>query len=159
LKRGAGPRLELTPGWLIPILALAGIVVAGYLTYVGFTATEAVCGLGDCNTVQTSAYAKIFGIPVALLGLLTYLAMGALWLVQRNGDEGSSGRAYLGMLALAGAGTLFSIYLTYLEVSVLKAICLWCVASAAIMGLALTALAGPLAEVRVRRGRRSFQTR
>jgi uncharacterized membrane protein len=159
LTNGQPPRVALTPVWLLPALVVGGIAVAGYLTYVGLTATEAVCGLGDCNTVQSSIYARVFGIPIALLGLLAYAAMGALWFVQRNGDEVASSRAYLGMLALATGGTLVSIYLTFLEVSVLKAICLWCVASAAIMGLSLAALAGPLAEMRVRRGRRSLQAR
>ena len=110
------------------LLALAGIGVAGYLTYVHYAGIDPVCtgGGGGCHTVQASSYAELGGVPVALIGLLGYLALGASLLV-----PGEAGRAAAMGLALAGAG--FSLYLTYLELFVIDAICQWCVASATLM--------------------------
>ena len=114
----------------IALLILLGIGVAGYLTYVHFADIDPVCagGSGGCHVVQASDYAELLGIPVATLGLAGYLGLAASLFV-----PGEVGRA-LGMaLALIGAG--FSLYLTYLELYVIDAICQWCVASAVIMVL------------------------
>lgn len=114
----------------IAALILLGIGVAGYLTYVHYADIDPVCagGSGGCHIVQASDYAELFGIPVAMIGLGGYLALAASLFV-----PGEAGRA-LGMaLALVGAG--FSLYLTYLELYVIDAICQWCVASAVIMVL------------------------
>jgi uncharacterized membrane protein len=71
--------------WLVPALSLLGFVVAGYLAYVETAEVAAVCGpVGDCNTVQQSEYARLFGIlPIGVLGLLGYIAIFAAWLVGR----------------------------------------------------------------------------
>ncbi len=71
--------------WLVPIVALAGIAVAGYLTYVETQAVDAICGpIGDCNSVQSSPYSKIFGIlPVGILGLIGYVAILIAWAIQK----------------------------------------------------------------------------
>lgn len=114
----------------IAALILLGIGVAGYLTYAHYADIDPVCagGSGGCHIVQASDYAELFGIPVAMIGLGGYLALAASLFV-----PGEAGRA-LGMaLALVGAG--FSLYLTYLELYVIDAICQWCVASAVIMVL------------------------
>lgn len=114
----------------IALLILLGIGVAGYLTYVHYADIDPVCagGSGGCHIVQASDYAELLGIPVATLGLAGYLGLAASLFV-----PGEAGRA-LGMaLALIGAG--FSLYLTYLELYVIDAICQWCVASAVIMVL------------------------
>lgn len=115
-------------------LVLVGIGVAGYLTYVHYAGIDPVCtgGGGGCHTVQASRYAELGGVPVALIGLIGYLALGASLLV-----AGEAGRAAAMGLALTGAG--FSLYLTYLELFVIDAICQWCVASAFLM-VALAAL-------------------
>jgi uncharacterized membrane protein len=64
-------RLRLT----VAVLATAGASVAGYLTYARYTDTTLVCATGGCETVQRSEYAVLAGIPVALLGVLTYLVL------------------------------------------------------------------------------------
>ena len=114
----------------IAALAVAGLAIAAYLTYVHYADAEAVCvaGGGSCEKVQTSEYADLLGIPVALLGLAGYgLILGSLWI------RGDAGRLAGAVLALSGFG--FSAYLTYREVFTIDAICQWCVASAVVMTL------------------------
>jgi uncharacterized membrane protein len=121
--------------WLVPITALVGIGVAGYLTYVETTAVEAICGpLGDCNAVQNSTYARIFGVlPVGILGLIGYIAILIAWLIQKLRRDRWGSYATLAMLGMAIFGTLYSIYLTYLELWVIRAVCVWCVGSAVLI--------------------------
>lgn len=130
-------------GWAIPALAVAGLAVAGYLTYVETQAAAAVCGpVGDCNAVQSSAYARLFGVPVGVIGLAGYVAILSAWLWGRSGK--ATARALLA--GMAAVGVLFSIYLTYVELFVIKAVCMWCLSSAVIMTLLLLAAAAWLAQ-------------
>jgi uncharacterized membrane protein len=118
----------------IAALALAGFGVAGYLTYLHYAGVTPVCAVAHgCEKVQTSHWAVLAGVPVAVLGLVGYGAILASLAV-----PGEAGRLAGAALALAGFG--FSAYLTYLEVIEIEAICAWCVASAALM-TALAALA------------------
>jgi uncharacterized membrane protein len=112
--------------------ALLGIAVAGYLTYVHYAGLQPFCAGGGhgCERVQSSVYAKLGGIPVAVLGLAGYLAIAGALLAR-----GEPARLAAAGLAVIGFG--FSAYLTALELFVIDAICQWCVASAAL----LTALA------------------
>ena len=120
--------------WSVPALILFGLLIALYLSYVELARAEAICGpIGNCNLVQSSPYAHFLGIPVALLGVANYLALGILWLSQRMLDDGRLRYALLAIVALTVVGTLFSIYLTSLELFVIEAVCPWCLASAAIM--------------------------
>jgi uncharacterized membrane protein len=126
------------PAWVqtaLPILAVLGLGVAAYLAYVETQAVAAVCGpVGDCNAVQTSEYAYLFGIPIGVLGVLGYVAILAAWAWGKwRGDK----RAALALLAMSAFGVLFSIYLTYLEPFVIGAVCAWCLASAVLMTLLL----------------------
>jgi uncharacterized membrane protein/glutaredoxin len=133
-------RLAEWPGWVVPALAAAGLGVALYLAYVEVTGTQAVCGpVGDCNTVQLSPYAYIFGIPVGVLGVIGYVAMAGVWLVARVGPGALRPRAALAVWLMAAGGVLFSIYLTFLEPFVIGATCIWCLNSAIIMTLILLA--------------------
>ena len=120
----------------ITALALAGLGVAAYLTYVHYAGVTPVCAVAHgCEQVQTSHWAKLAGVPVALLGLLGYAAILASLAV-----PGEGGRLAGAALALVGFG--FSGYLTYLEVVEIDAICAWCVTSAALMtALAVLAVA------------------
>jgi uncharacterized membrane protein len=134
VERVAGER-ELRV--LLAVLALIGLLISAYLTWVHLSGTAPVCigGGGGCEAVQSSRYSKVMGIPVAVLGLLAYAVLLGTALVR---DE----KAALLGLFIALVGTLYSAYLTYLELFVIQAICQWCVASAIIctIVLILTAL-------------------
>ena len=116
-------------------IALAGIAIASYLTWVHYADTQAVCvgGGGGCERVQTSEYAEVAGVPVAVIGLIGYVAVLAA-----IATPGESAMLAAALGGLAGFG--FSAYLTYLELFVIDAICQWCVASAVVM-TALAAIA------------------
>jgi uncharacterized membrane protein len=111
-------------------VVLAGVGVASYLTYVHYAGLQPFCAGGGhgCERVQSSSYARLGGIPVALLGLVGYLAIAAALLAPGE-------RARLAAAALAVSGFGFSAYLTYLELFVIDAICQWCVASAVLLTL------------------------
>jgi uncharacterized membrane protein len=114
------------------VLAVLGIAVAGYLVYVHYANIDPVCNIAHgCHKVQTSQYAKLAGVPVALLGLIGYVTLlGALL------APGEPARMLAALVALVGFG--FSAYLTYRELFTIDAICQWCVASAILMtGLAI----------------------
>jgi uncharacterized membrane protein len=109
-----------------------GLAIAAYLTIVHYAGGEPVCAVAHgCATVQQSEYAHLAGIPVALLGLIGYVAI--LGSLARDGEAWRTATAFL---ALAGFG--FSAWLTYVEVVRLDAICIWCVGSA----ICMTLLAG-----------------
>jgi uncharacterized membrane protein/glutaredoxin len=124
--------------WTIAILLIIGIGIAAYLSYVETQSVEAMCGpVGDCNAVQQSRYARLFGIlPVGVLGLLGYFALFAAWLV-RKFDRRLEKAAAIGFWGMAFFAVIFSLYLTYLEPFVIKAVCIWCLASAVILALLL----------------------
>jgi uncharacterized membrane protein len=131
-RASAPPRTLL---YIFPLLALSGSLVAIYLLSVESSGSLAVCGpIGDCNAVQQSAYARLFGqVPIAALGLLLQLALLVLF-VACSALRGAAGRvAALLLLALAIAGVFFSIYLTALELFVIGAVCAWCLTSALIV--------------------------
>lgn len=111
-------------------LSLLGVGIAGYLSWVKLTDTEAFCGgVGDCSTVQNSIYAYLLGIPVAYLGLLCYLALLAVALYNRWKQPERGSLPDLAFFALAAGGVAFSAYLTYTELFLLREVCPWCVAS------------------------------
>ena len=116
------------------LVALAGIGVAGYLTWVHFDDAALVCVAGGgCETVQQSDYAEIAGIPVALLGLGSYVLV--LGLIVWDSPE-----ARLGAAALALVGLLFGIYLVILQLFVIDAICVWCMANDVVLAPLLAVL-------------------
>ena len=125
--------------WIVPVLAVIGLGVATYLAFVETTASEAVCGpVGDCNAVQDSSYAKLFGVlHVGVLGVLGYLVILALWLWQRLGSVELTRKTAWMLPAVLLFGVSFSAYLTFLEPFVIAAVCLWCITSAVIMVLLL----------------------
>ncbi|MBN2003600.1 MAG: vitamin K epoxide reductase [Anaerolineae bacterium] len=123
------------------VVMVVGLIAAGYLTYVELTSTEAVCGpVGDCNAVQQSQYARLFGIlPIALFGLIGYLMILASYLL--GAFSAVKWAKYVPAITffLAMFGLAFSIYLTFLEPFVIGATCAWCLTSAICM-LLLTLL-------------------
>jgi uncharacterized membrane protein len=130
------PALPAGTSILIPILSVVGLGVAFYLTFIETTNAKAVCGpVGDCNAVQASPFAKLFGIiPVGLLGAAGYVAILAAWFL---GRRSSSRLAPVAIFGMALFGVLFSIYLTYIELFLIHAVCIWCLSSATIMALVL----------------------
>ncbi len=118
--------------WVIPLLGTAGLLISGYLTVVGTGNLEAFCGpVGDCDAVQQSQYARLFGvIPVGVVGLLGFGAILVVWAIAKFGGGQSASRAATLLLPLTLGGTLFAIYLTFLEPFVIGATCSWCLTSA-----------------------------
>ena len=111
------------------VIAVIGLGIASYLTIVHYTGGTSVCAIAHgCETVQKSHYPKLFGVPAALLGGLTYI--GILATLLRDGENWRTAGA---MIAIVGAG--FSGWLTFVEVFKLHAICIWCVGSAICMAL------------------------
>jgi uncharacterized membrane protein/thiol-disulfide isomerase/thioredoxin len=121
--------------WLIPVLCIAGLAIAGYLAYVEINLVEAFCGpVGDCNTVQQSKYAWLFGVlPIGVLGVVGYSMILLAWIIGRKAGRRLAAYASLAMLGMTAFGLLFSIYLTFLEPFVIGASCAWCLTSAIIM--------------------------
>lgn len=119
------------PRYLVPLVLVIGLLVAGYMSYVEVTLNDAVCGIiGSCNVVQQSAYAALFGIPIGIIGVTGYTVLLVLWGIGQRIRE-----AEWLLFALSMGGVLFSIYLTYLEPFVIKASCVWCLTSAVCMML------------------------
>jgi uncharacterized membrane protein len=118
----------------LAVLAMAGMGVAAYLTYTHYADQPIACGgLGGCETVQNSEYATLVGIPVALLGILFCAGLLALavWRLARLPLAEEWGP--LAAFSLTLTGVAFSAYLTYIELFVLEAICVWCVTLATII--------------------------
>jgi uncharacterized membrane protein len=108
-------------------VALIGLGIATYLTIVHYSGGAPVCAIAHgCETVQRSSYAKVAGVPVALTGLFGYVAV--LVSLTRDGEDWRLATAFL---SLAGLG--FSLWLTWVEVGILHAVCIWCVGSAICM--------------------------
>jgi uncharacterized membrane protein len=143
---------------LIPGLSLVGLVVSGYLAFVEVQQVAAVCGpVGDCNAVQQSEYARLFGIiPIGVMGVVAYAVLLGLGLWGWRDESRAKQLAPL-IFGLALVGTLFSIYLTYLEPFVIGAVCMWCLTSALVITLLMLASLGPtlhaLAPTHTPRGR------
>jgi uncharacterized membrane protein len=118
------------------VICLIGLGIASYLTYVHYEGLKVVClSSGGCETVQSSTYAKLGGIPVPVLGLVGYAGI-LLTLLFVPGDLGR-----MAAFGMALVGFFFSAYLTYRELFTIKAICQWCVGSAVFM-TALVVLTG-----------------
>jgi uncharacterized membrane protein len=129
----------------VPLLALIGLGVAIYLAFVETSGTEAVCGpVGDCNAVQQSEWAKLFGvIPIGVIGVAGYAVVLAAWAAARLGSGRLADRSRVALLAGAVAGVAFSVYLTFLEPFVIGATCMWCLGSAVVVTLLMWLTARP----------------
>jgi uncharacterized membrane protein len=111
------------------LVALVGLGIATYLTIVHYTGAAPVCAISHgCETVQHSSYSRLAGIPVAVLGLVGYVAILAG--LARDDEPARFAVAFLAL-----GGFAFSAWLTYTEIFKIDAICIWCVASAICMTL------------------------
>jgi len=113
---------------LLAAFAAAGLLISAYLTWSHLTGTAPVCvgGSGGCEAVRTSRYSEIAGVPVAALGLVAYAAVLAS--AAMRGEKAAISGVFVALV-----GAMFTAYLTYLELFVIRAICQWCVASAVVV--------------------------
>jgi uncharacterized membrane protein len=119
----------------VSLLSSVGLGIAGYLTYVHYAGLAPVCGISHgCETVQTSQYAYLGGVPVAVLGLISYVVV--LLTSLSRGERALLAGAGVSLISFA-----FSVYLTYRELFTIHAICSWCVSSAVVFTL-LTVVSG-----------------
>ncbi|GAP06737.1 vitamin K epoxide reductase family [Anaerolinea thermolimosa] len=111
--------------------AFIGWVDSSYLAWVKWTNSTVAClpNLGNCNAVNSSRFSQIYGIPIAFLGGVAYLLILVFLLLDKEGHR-SNQTFLLAIFGLSLVGVLFSAYLTYIEIAVLKAICPYCVLSA-----------------------------
>jgi uncharacterized membrane protein len=119
----------------IALLALVGLFVALYLWLhaLGFGGAIKCGASGGCETVQTSQWAVFLGLPVAFYGVVGYVALLVVAIMGLRPAAVADPKWSRWLAALASAGFLFTVYLTYLELFVIHAICRWCVGSAVIM--------------------------
>ena len=139
----------------IALLALVGFGIALYLWlykmgYIG----RLQCGTGSCEYVQTSPYGDLWGLPVAFFGVVGYAVMFAVALAGLRPALLSRRWPTQLIAVLAAGGWLFTLYLTYVELFVLQAICRWCVSSAVVITL-ITFIAVPAALRREQEARSS----
>jgi uncharacterized membrane protein len=114
-------------------IAVLGAAITAYLLYVRQTGGALACSTGGCETVQSSTYAEVLGVPVAALGLVGFL--GLLLLALARGEWARLSQATLALSAL-----LFSVYLLYIQLVVIGATCQWCLATD-VLTAAITVLA------------------
>jgi uncharacterized membrane protein len=136
---GASPRLlGASADWLrgaLMVVAVAGVALAAYLTYVHYRPEALVCtASGGCETVQKSDYATIIGIPVALLGLVMWSLVAVLTAL-----DGPLTRAATATIGLASVA--FSAYLVILQLIVIDAVCVWCMINDVVLVPLLAVLA------------------
>ena len=116
---------------IIAALALGGVGLATYLSMykLGMIGTLA-CSVGQCETVNLSKYATLWGMPVAVWGLGFYVTLFAVALAGTTDRFVNAPWVSTALLVLTGWGVLFSGWLTYLELFVINAVCMFCVISA-----------------------------
>jgi len=119
---------------LFTIFVLVGIANGIYLSIMKLSNNAAMCikGLGDCWTVNTSKYSQIYGIPIAILGTLAFISLLVLILLDGRTRFWKAYTPYF-LFGITLIGTLYSAYLTYLELEIIQAICPFCVLSATSM--------------------------
>jgi uncharacterized membrane protein len=116
------------------LTALAGIFVSAYLwLYKLGKIGTLTCGTGGCETVQLSPYSRFMGVEVAAIGFAGYLVLLALSLWSLSPGQARSRSLINALVVLSGGAVVFTLYLKYLELFVIKAICRWCVASAVLI--------------------------
>jgi uncharacterized membrane protein len=124
--------------WLWPPVALstAGLAISGYLAGKRLTGGGLACSRwAQCDVVNNSVYAVMYGVPVSVIGLAGYLLLLAAAVAAVRTHGGTRRRLVALTLLLSLGGVGFSIYLTYLEIYVIHALCSWCVASAVVIVL------------------------
>jgi uncharacterized membrane protein len=118
-------------------LIIIGIFDTAYLSWVKLADTQVFCGgAANCESVNSSVYSEIFNIPIAYLGLVAYIFLAILFLLEKRASIQKDISSLL-RFATCLIGSLYSIYLTYIEIAVIRAICPYCILSAILMILLL----------------------
>jgi uncharacterized membrane protein len=133
VTRAVHPTTRQVPGW-VPVtslgLSLVAVAIASYLTVAHYTDPTALAcpdtGIVNCELVTTSSWSVVLGVPLAVLGLVWALVMTGLtapwaWRVEAALVDRAR-------LAASGAGALVVLYLVYVELFRIGAVCLWCTA-------------------------------
>ncbi len=116
-------------------LVVLGLAVSIYMTIYKVLNADAMClGSGDCSTVNDSRYSEVNGIPVALIGVIGYLAMLVTHFVEKR-NRFFEQNGILLIFGMALTGFLFTLWLVYVEVALLDALCPFCITSQAAMTL------------------------
>ncbi len=125
---------ETFSDWLFIIAAFIGLIDSIYLIWIKIANDKIYClpGIGDCWTVNTSQYSQVFGIPISVFGAIAYLAILVAALFANRSNFLRANQITL-LFGITLAGFLYSLYLTYLELFVINAICPFCVISAVAM--------------------------
>jgi uncharacterized membrane protein len=119
---------------IVAALALAGIFISLYLAlYKIGVIGELSCSIGSCETVNTSKWATFLHLPVAVWGLLFYIDVFLISVLGTTRSFENESLVSVLLVAEAAIGVLFSAWLTYLELAVIHAICIWCVTSALVV--------------------------
>ena len=126
-------RFKIRPGlWHIALMLVAvGLFISGYLTIVKLTSAEVLCvdgGIFDCAAVENSQWATMFGIPVAILGLLGYASIGVLLILENFSPAAYRPALQVATFAIVLISWLFSMWLVYVQAIILHAFCQWCLA-------------------------------
>ncbi len=115
------------------VLTIIGLLVSIYMTIYKITSNDSMCiGSGDCKTVNASRYAEVYGIPVAVLGVAGYSAILAVLLLERRPGFFQENGTLL-FFGLSLIGFLFTLYLIFVEVALIKAYCPFCITSQTVM--------------------------
>lgn len=110
-------------------LVVVGLLVSIYMTVYKFTGNDGMClGSGDCSTVNASRFSEVNGIPVAVIGIVGYVAILLVHLFENRSDFFRKNGTLL-IFGMSLTGFLFTVWLVYLELAVIKAICPFCVTS------------------------------
>jgi uncharacterized membrane protein len=135
---------------IVAALALAGIFIATYLTlYKLGVIGELSCSIGSCETVNTSKWSRFAGLPVAGWGVLFYVEVFIIAVIGTTARLADQRVISIILVIESAIGVLFSAWLTYLELAVIHALCIWCVTSAVIVTLILLVSIADYRELRV----------
>ncbi|NWJ46391.1 MAG: vitamin K epoxide reductase family protein [Chloroflexi bacterium] len=131
---------------LVIVLCLAGVGIAGYLSYTRLFAKAIICVEGGgCDTVNNSQYALLLGIPVSFLGFATYIVLAGLamtrWLMARRNNTSLTYKLDWTLFIISLGSLVFSGYLMSMSFFVIKATCIWCLSSAGIITVLFILLA------------------
>lgn len=130
------PGLRKLLSFLSLLLSIVGLWLSAYLTYVHYNPGALVCSTGGCAVVQGSKYSVMFGMPIALFGLAMFIALIA-GIIIRELQPRAADMISTGIVMILVAAVLVWIYLTYLELRVIYAVCQWCVATSVVTVLLL----------------------